>query len=478
MFYTPGSAYLVAALFKAFGDSFAVARTSIAVAGAVCTAITYVISRRVCSRNIALVAAALAMLTSFPYRFLVLHNWYATLFASLAIYAALRLWESQKSGWAFACGSLAAITTLIEQSKGAGLCLGLAVGYLILRFSGRERTPWNSRLAVIFAGGFLWPWMLTFAYFGIEHGVAAMVQDWLWPLHHYAKVNSVFYGCQNWPDSMRTALLRDGPLWARIFKGVMLSPGIMVAVLPLIAVGWLFYEAAWQKPKSESSSNRGYYVIVSAALSGLLASVLAVRADITHVMYLANLWYVVLAWVLQERDSRSWLSKMRSYLIAYVYIAFGLMGFALLLRVNGAQYHIQTRRGVVSSPAEDSAIPYVQAHVASEGELLVYPYLPIYNYLTATHSPAPVDFFQAGMNTPQQAQEIIDSLKLHASSTILFDPGFPSLLASAWPRTPLAAIVNDPVADFIARNYLVCQVLVSPLKERFQFMVRKEKSCE
>ncbi len=141
MFYTPGSAYLVAALFKVFGDSFAVARSSIAVAGAVCTAITYVLSRRVCSRNIALLAAALSMLNSFAYRFLVLHNWYGTLFASLAIYAALRLWESQRSSWAFVCGSLAAITTLIEQSKGAGLCLGLVVGYLILRFSGRRPMP-------------------------------------------------------------------------------------------------------------------------------------------------------------------------------------------------------------------------------------------------------------------------------------------------------------------------------------------------
>jgi hypothetical protein len=478
MFYTPGSAYLVAGLFKLFGDSFAVARTSIAVAGAACTTITYLLARRVCSRNIALLAAALTMLNSFAYRFLVLHNWYATLFTSLTIYAALRLWESQKSSWALACGSLAAITTLIEQSKGAGLCVGLIVGYLILRFSGRERTSWNSRLAAIFTGGFLWPWLATFAYFGLEHGIVPMVEDWLWPLHHYAKVNSVFYGCQNWPGGMRTTLLHDGPIWARIFKSVTLSPGIIVAVLPLIAVGWLIYEAVWRKSKRESSSNQEYYVIVSAALSGLLVSVLAVRADITHLMYLANLWYVVLAWALQDRGSRlSLLSKARPYLIAYVSIAFGLMGFVLLLRVNSAQNHTQTRRGLVSWPVVDPVIAYVQDHVNAGSELLVYPYSPIYNYLTATHSPAPLDFFQAGMNTPQQAQEIIDAIKLHSGSAILFDPGFPSLLASAWPKTPLAAIVHDPVADFIARNYRACHVLITPLKERFQFMVRKDQSC-
>ena len=479
MFYTPGSAYLVAALFKVFGDSFAVARSSIAVAGAVCTAITYVLSRRVCSRNIALVAAALAMLTSYAYRFLVLHNWYATLFASLAICAAVRLWESQKPHWAFACGSLAAITILIEQSKGAGVCLGLVVGYFILHFFGRERTPWNSRLAAILAGGFLWPWLLTFAYFGTEHAVAAMVQDWLWPLHHYAKVNSVFYGNQNWSEATRHAIFHSGPLWSRIFKALAISPGIVVTLLPLIAFGWLVYETVWRRRKDADLANGGYYVIVSSALSGLLISVLAARADITHLMYLANLWYVVLAWILQGGASRSWLlRKMRPYLIAYVCIAFGLMGFALLLRVNGAQNHIQTRRGMVSSPAEDSAVPYVDGHVARGGELLVYPYLPIYNYLTATRSPARVDFFQPGMNTPEQAREIIDSLLSHPRAAILFDSDFSDLLASTWPKTPLADVVSDPVGDFIVRNYRVCQGLVTSSTRRVQFMVRKEKSCE
>jgi hypothetical protein len=132
----------------------------------------------------------------------------------------------------------------------------------------------------------------------------------------------------------------------------------------------------------------------------------------------------------------------------------------------------------VSSPAEDSAIPYLQAHVAPEGELLVYPYLPIYNYLTATASPAHVDFFQPGMNTPEQAREIIDSLRSHPSAAILFDPDFSDLLASTWPKTALADIVNDPVGDFIVRNYRVCQGLVTSSTRRVQFMVRKGRSCE
>jgi hypothetical protein len=81
------------------------------------------------------------------------------------------------------------------------------------------------------------------------------------------------------------------------------------------------------------------------------------------------------------------------------------------------------------------------------------------------------------MNTPRQALEIIDSLKSHPNQAVLFEPGFGGKFASSWPNTPLSSIVNDPVADFIARNYRVCQALVTPLSWRFQFMMPKDKSC-
>src|SRR5437773_11733427 len=58
-FYTPGSFYLLAGLFRIFGDSFAVARISLALVGAICSVLTYVLARRVCSREIALFAASL-----------------------------------------------------------------------------------------------------------------------------------------------------------------------------------------------------------------------------------------------------------------------------------------------------------------------------------------------------------------------------------------------------------------------------------
>jgi len=472
-FYTPGSLYLLASIFRAFGDSFIVARTSIAIVGAGFSVVTYLLARRVCSRQIAFLAAGLTMTTGAAYRFLVLHNWYATFFACLSVYAAVRLLESHKVTWAFATGSFAALTTLIEQSKGAGLCIGLVIGYIVLRFWGEKQAP---RISAVWPG-FVWPCIIVLVYFGSKGALEAMFQDWLWPLRHYTQVNNVFYGDQSWSMHARDTILYTGAWWIRIWKYLAISPGFIVPVLPLGAIAGLVYSTLRLRNR-DSSRNGEYYVIVTATFSGLLLSVVIVRPDINHFMYLAPMWYVVLAWILGAREVRSpMLQILRPYLVGYVCIAFGLMGLALLLKVNGAGNQIQTRRGTIMTPAKDTVIEYVQGHTAPGDELLVYPYLPLYNYLTKTQSPARLDFLQVGMNTPEQADEIIASLKSRKVHAVLFEPGFGEKFATSWPGTPLRNIANDPVADFIAHNYRVCSPLTTSSGWRFQFMVRKGENC-
>lgn len=477
-FYTPGSFYLVATLFKIFGNSFLVARTSIAVVGAGCSVITYLLARRVCSREIALLAAVFTMTNSVAYRFLVLHNWYSTFFACLTIFAAVRLLESKRIPWYFATGSFAALTILIEQSKGVGLCLGMLVGFLILVALGKRRYM-HARDLMVFAAGFFWPWIMTFSYFASQHAVKVMLQDWFWPLLHYTKSNHVVYGYQNWTPDARKAILHSGPMWVRICKYIAVSPGFMVPLLPLAALVCLAYwSVRVRKSKKDRWAAAKYYVLVSAALSGLLLSVIIVRADIAHLMDVAPLWYVVLAWILGSPDFQSnLLKKVRPSLIFYFCLSFGLMSLALMLNINGTKNRIQTRRGVVMTAGGDTVIDYVQAHTTAGSELLVYPYLPLYNYLTETESPTRLDFSQAGMNTPEQARETISDLESKKIHSVLFEPDFAGKFATSWPETPLRDIANDPVGDFIIRNYRVCASLTTPQGWRFQFMARKQENC-
>src|SRR5207248_1868287 len=131
-YFTPGSYYFLALLFKIFGSSFLVARTALVFYGGVYSAVAYLLARRLCSRASAIFVAALVTLTTLPYRFEVLHNWDSTLWACLALYSAVRLLETPRFTWAFVTGSLASLTCLFEQSKGAGLVLGLAVGLVAI----------------------------------------------------------------------------------------------------------------------------------------------------------------------------------------------------------------------------------------------------------------------------------------------------------------------------------------------------------
>jgi hypothetical protein len=473
-FYTPGSFYFIALLFRIFGDSFAVARLSIAFSGAACSVVTYLLARRVCSRTTALLVAALATTAGAAFRFLVLHNPLSTMLCCLAIYLALKFIETKKSTSAFASASFASLCFLFEQSKGTGLCAGLIIGFLLVQFAAKVSLIRKRTLLALFAG-FLWPMLITLAHFATHHATRVMLQSWVWPLQHYTQANHVPYGFQNWSDESRDTIFYAGPIWLRLIKTLLVSPDLLITVLPLIGIVVTICWIVRAYGRADTLKDSAYYIFLGSVFSGLLASVVLVRPDILHFVYLAPLWYVILSWVLGATTKNRLLTASRPYLFGYVAVAFGLLGIALLLNANGSSNRIPTGRGDLRTGEKETVLPYLIAHNSGQ-QLLVYPYLPLYNYLTETRSPSRYDFFQPGMNTPEQAQEIIGSLKSRGVP-VLFEPWFSEKFANSWPGTRLGAIANDPVADHIARNYRVCAMLMSASGWRFHYMVEKETSC-
>jgi len=247
-------------------------------------------------------------------------------------------------------------------------------------------------------------------------------------------------------------------------------------VLPLIAAGLLVFWTIQLRRKQNPTA--AYRVLICSVICGLLVSVIVVRADIIHFMYLAPLFYLVLAWILDVQGlNRGVVKVIRPYVRVYVVVAFGLMGVALLVSALGAHVQVETRRGLIRSREKDFAIVYTQDHTMAGEEILVYPYLPLYYYLTGTRSPSRYDFFQPGMNTSEQAQEIIHSLQADGVRTVLFESAFAEKIPISWPGTPLSAIVKDPVADYIVRNFRVCRSLRSAAGWDFLYMSRKDLQC-
>ena len=109
--------------------------------------------------------------------------------------------------------------------------------------------------------------------------------------------------------------------------------------------------------------------------------------------------------------------------------------------------------------------------------MFVYPYRPLYYFLTATFSPTRFDYLQPGLHTPEQFQEASQQLAADWTPFVVFDPSFVGeKILQAWPATPPEALAKDPVRDFIFLHYRPCVALPSQAW-RFVFMVRKDLSC-
>jgi hypothetical protein len=232
----------------------------------------------------------------------------------------------------------------------------------------------------------------------------------------------------------------------------------------------------WRKRAPQPISS--YYVLVCATLSGLLLSVVIGRADIIHFMYLQPLFCLVLAWMIDGRDipGRAF-SRVKPIFVTYIVIAFLLFSIPMLMRALGASYKIETRRGMIAVPAKDTVVEYLQARVAAGETILVYPYLPLYYYLTDTYSPGRYEYFQPGMHTPEQANEMLSELTAKRVRVVLFEASFWEKIPNSWPSTPVSSIAHDPLAGYIQREYRSCQLLNSAGDWRVLFMVRKDLPC-
>jgi hypothetical protein len=478
-FFTPGSYYWLAFFFKVFGSSILVGRAVLVVEGGLFSVLTYLLARRVCSRWSALLAAYLVTLTCLPYRFIVLHNWDSTLWACLALYCAVRFLERPRPGWALATGWFAALTCLFEQSKGAGLVLGLSAGFLILGWKEHGRVRWNWRRMATLLAGFSGPILFTLIYFGLKHSLPQLLADWFWPLHHYSAVNKAPLGFLVLDPAERHTIYAGTPL-SLLLTLLITGPWYVVPVLPFLAGFGLTHWSTKAWRGSPAPGKGSYYVLASATLVGLLVSTLATgRPDFTHFVYLSPLFFLMLAWIAEGRDIPfSLLHAVKPLLVFFLFLSFTTFGLAFLWQPLHARQTLETRRGTLKMNGSDHVLDYVQAHVSAGESMLVYPYLPLYYYFTATHSPGRYEYMMPGFHSPQQFQELLSELVADHTRVVLFEPSFREKIIAGFPSaTPAVLAARDPVEGYITTHYRACASLTSQDFWRFAFMIRKDLPC-
>ena len=476
-FFTPGSYYLLALVFRVFGDSYLVAHTALAFLGAAFSPITYLLARRVCSRQASLLVTGLMTITALPLRFVVMHNWDSTLWACLALYCAVRLLESPSVQWAFAAASFVSLTVLFEQSKGAGLLLGLGTGFLIIIFGSQQSKLFTRDRLIAIVLGLAWPFFVTVVYFASRHALTTMLASWFWPLQHYSGANRVPYGYDNMAWEARHKIFDAGSPGLRLFTILVFSALSWVPFLPIFGIALLIRLTFRRWRRISIGPEWAYYVLVSATISGLLLSIIIARSDYFHFMYLQPIFFLALAWLLDGRSIRNQFFTRIAPVVGFC-LSMSLLALAAQLLFQArADNSVVTRRGAVTMQTKDTVIEYVQAHVAPGEQILIYPYQSTYYYLTQTYSPTRFDFYQPGMHTDRQLQEMLAEFSAHPTRAVLYQPAFADHMHEAWPNTPPSAFARDAMADTIMREYRECITLTSPTNWRFLFMVRRDLTC-
>ncbi len=476
-FFTPGSYYLLALIFRVFGDSYLVAHTWIAVIGAAFSPITYLLSRRACGRQTSLLVTALVATTAVPMRFIVLHNWDSTLWACLALYCAVRLLETAGTGWAFMAASFTSLTGMFEQSKGAGLLAGLGLGFLIIALH-RQRNIFTRRNVLSIALGLAWPVLIVVFYFGAQHALREMLASWFWPLHHYSAANHVPYGFGNLPEETEYKLFHEGSLFRQLVVRLVFSPRTWIPYLPLFGVALLIRLVVPRWRRISLGSEWAYYVLICSVIVGLLPTVIAVRADYIHFLFLQPIFLLLLAWALDGKNIRSpFTARLAPALGFCLCLSLFAMGAQALTFQGTSKVRVESRRGTLFMAKKDMVIDFVQSHIDPGERVLFYPYMATYYYLTDTYSPTRFEFNQPGMHSPEQVQEMLREFSAHPTKFVLYEPAFPDHIHDAWPNTPASALARDPMADYIAKEYRPCGTVTSNNDWHFLFMVRKSTAC-
>jgi 4-amino-4-deoxy-L-arabinose transferase-like glycosyltransferase len=474
---TPGLFYWTALFFRIFGDSMLVARATLVVYGGLFSVFTYFLARRVCKRRVALITVYLLTITCLPYKFAALHNWDSTLWASLALYFAVLLLETSRWAFAATAGAFTSITFLFEQPKGGGLVLGLAMGFGLIILLDRKGRFTVSHVWASLAGITL-PFVVTIGYFMYQRSLSLMLADWLWPLGHYSLVNRIPYGwLELTPASIEKIFAAPWP--SCLATLMILSPYFLFPVLPILALGFLAASVRRLWKKQGSPEKSCHHVLVSATLAGLLISTLVGRPDLSHILFQAPLFFLVLAWSLEESCVRSNLwGTLRPFFSIYLLLTFTALGLSLLMVPLNAKVVSKTRRGVLKANQENALLEELKSMVPPGRKIFIYPYQPLYYYLSATFNATGYEFLFPGMNTSEQFDRALREVDEARPPVVLLQPSFPELIAAYWPATkPGDFSTYERGMEFLMARYKPCKSLDSGTSWRFVFMVRKDLSC-
>ncbi len=403
----PGTFYWLALFFKLFGVTFLATRICLFVSSLGTGLLLYFLSRRICDRYQILPPILLAGTYFGGLWPTISHHVDSNFFALLSV-ALILVWQEKRNSYLLAAAGVSAgVTTCILQPKGvlllAALLLWLSTRYL-------RRAVSLSSLAQVCAG-YISVLGSVLVYFWSRHALWDLVYaNFVWPSQHYGGENVVPYAqglvlvyWNGWAGTGHSAAWRTGLAALLILPLVLIAA--LPALVPILGLGsrkntakpeiFLYWLCAWALWFSEFH-----------------------RRDIYHLVFGSLLLLVLCVYYLGRYRSK--IADLALQVLAIS--AVSLAGFNLVLALTA--HSTTTRAGTVAMFKIDPVLAALEKRVAPGEEIFVYPYSPMYYFLSETTNPTYYTGLIYNASTPQQFQEVVRTLDEHRVRYVVWDTGF------------------------------------------------------
>src|SRR5579863_7671475 len=401
---SPGSYWLQAALFRWLGISLWVARIPVIFGLSLQCALLFWLTARLASRRTAL--AALVVFAGFqiadPTFLTAQHRWDSSTLALAGLCLAVAFVEKRSARAMAASGALLAMAAWCTPSValvGAAEAVWLA--------GARVRRG----LLLPFAAGVLAVAAAAVGWLASTGTLVAFFHQMLWLQRNYGEVNVMPYGSV---IGGYGRLLEGAAGLEKFLRLIFVACLALPAALPPMAAllwGFLF----WQKKAAPESKPAIQLLLLAGA--ALVASTFP-RADLFHLGFVAALPYVLAAAALAH------ILSLRGAAI----VAFTMIPLAALFAGNDVAGSWSAR--AVSSPvrtirvAPDLApdMEKLLAEVHPGHTLFVYPYSPVYYFITLARNPTRFSYLAPGMMTGEEEAAALAQLQSQPPEWLLYLP--------------------------------------------------------
>jgi hypothetical protein len=417
----PGTFYWLALFFKLFGVTFLASRICLFVTSLGTALSIYFLSRRVC-RSYQLLPCILVFATYFGTFWPEISHHVDSNCSALLAVVCIVLWQDVRKNWLLlAAGLLAGATTLILQPKGLLLLLAF---FIWLWMQHRKGSASLSALLWI-AGGAFGVVAAMLSYFWSQGALGDLIYaNVVWPSRNYGPAFSVHYASfildyfHHWVVPMR------GTNWTLGMAAVLVIPYLFIAVIPVVVVG-LGLRSGIRNARPEIVL---YWLTGSAFWFSEIH-----RKDISHLVFGSTLLIILCVYYLQKRRQR-----IAGLAIQVLFLSSASLALATLVLALYA-HPTATRVGLVGMAAYDPVLTAIDDHVPPGGEIFIYPYGPMYYFLSATTNPTPyaVVYYNFKFGSRLVFDDVTQTLTQRRVKYVLWDTSVLNKLQSLFPGSGL-----------------------------------------